>query len=52
MPYGKYKKMYRFYNGGTHGREREKFPISLPHWLEDMIKAQGITLDNLKKKLE
>ena len=36
----------------TAGRESEKFPVSLPLWLEDMIKAQGITLDNLKRKTE
>ena len=34
----------------TAGREKEKFPVALPLWLEDMIKAQGITLDNLKHK--
>jgi 3-oxoacyl-[acyl-carrier protein] reductase len=36
----------------TADREREKFPVSLPLWLENMIKAQGITLDNLKRKPE
>ncbi len=36
----------------TADREREKFPVSLPLWLERMIKAEGITLDNLKRKPE
>ena len=36
----------------TADREREKFPISLPLWLERMIEAEGITLDNLKHRPE
>ena len=34
----------------TAGREREKFPVALPLWLERMIAAEGITLDNLKRE--
>jgi NAD(P)-dependent dehydrogenase (short-subunit alcohol dehydrogenase family) len=34
----------------TADREREKFPVALPLWLEKTIKAQGITDDNLKRK--
>ncbi len=36
----------------TAGREHDKFPVSLPVWLEDMIKAEGMTLDDLKRKPE
>ena len=36
----------------TAGREREKFPVALPLWLEKMIAAEGITLDNLKRGTE
>jgi hypothetical protein len=34
----------------TADREREKFPVSLPLWLEQIIQAEGITLDALKRK--
>ena len=34
----------------TADRQREKFPVSLPLWLERMIEAEGITLDNLRRK--
>ena len=34
----------------TGDRQREKFPVSLPLWLERMIEAEGITLDNLRRK--
>jgi hypothetical protein len=34
----------------TADREREKFPVSLPLWLEKTLKAQGITDENLKRK--
>jgi hypothetical protein len=30
----------------TADRERGKLPVSLPLWLENMIKAEGIALDN------
>jgi hypothetical protein len=44
--------MFRCFNAAVYGRKNDKFPVSLPLWLEDMIKAQGITLDSLKKKQE
>ena len=36
----------------TADREREKFPVSLPVWLEKTIKAERLTLDAKKQKRE
>jgi NAD(P)-dependent dehydrogenase (short-subunit alcohol dehydrogenase family) len=33
----------------TEGRKREEFPVSLPMWLENLMKAQGISVQSLNR---